>query len=103
MRDTIGKNSEYHIDGWLTNYECVADLEGVNDVIALARLTQGYTGDGLTTDQWGWLRMKTIEEVGLSDNENVPFLPNDKSTNVISESDWVGLKAYVENKLKTGG
>ena len=92
------QHSPCHINGWLTNYECVADLEGVNDVIALARLTQGYTGNGLTTDQWGWLRMKTIEEVGLSDNENVPFLPNDKSTNVISESDWVDLKAYILKK-----
>ena len=93
------QHSPYHIDGWLTNYECLTDLEGVNDVIALARLTQGYTGDGLTTDQWGFGRMKTIEEVGLSDHKMAQYLPNEKWTNVISESEWVDLKAHILKKL----
>ena len=94
-----GHYSEHHIDGWLTDYECVADLERVNDVLVFGRLIQGYTGKGITADQSGLVRLKTIEEVGLSDNEQVRFLPNDKWTSVISESDWVDLKAYIENKL----
>ena len=94
-----GHRSAYHIQGWLTDYECVADLSGVNDVIVFVKLCQGYEGEGLVADQWGWLRFKTVEEVGLSDRPEVKYLPNDKWTGVISEEHWVPLKAYVESKL----
>ena len=87
------------IKGWLTNYECVGSVEGVHDVIQLAHLTQGYTGAGVITDEFGFLRFKTIEEVRLSDNEAVKYLPNDIYTNVISETDWKPLKVYVESKI----
>ena len=87
------------IDGWLTNYECVNSLKGVQDVIQLAHLVQGYTGAGLVTDEFGFLRFKTIEEVGLSEMDNVGYLPNDIYTNVISVADWKPLKVYVESKL----
>ena len=87
------------IQGWLTNYECVTSLDGVNDVIQLAHLTQGYTGAGLVKDEFGFLRFKTIQEVGLSENDQVKYLPNGVYTNVISEEDWKPLKIYVESKL----
>ena len=96
------QHSQYHIDGWLTDYECVTDLEGVDDVIVFSSLLEGYTGEGVTHNEWGKLQLKTIEEVGLSDHEMVRKLPNDKWTSVISESDWPDLKAYIENNMKAG-
>ena len=45
------------------------------------------------------MRFLTIEEVGLSENPNVKHTPNGIYTAIISETDWVGLKAYVEAKL----
>ena len=81
------QHSRYHIDGWLTDYECLTDLETINDVIVLSPLFKGYTGEGVTKDEWGALRLKTIEEVGLSDHEMVRHLPNDRWTSVISESE----------------
>ena len=42
------QHSQYHIDGWLTDYECVTDLEGVDDVIVFSSLLEGYTGEGVT-------------------------------------------------------
>ena len=87
------------IKGWLTNYECVDSLKDVRDVIQLAHLTQGYTGAGVVTDEFGFLRFKTIEEVGLSDNKAVKYLPNYTYTNVISVADWKPLKVYVESKI----
>ena len=32
------QHSQYHIDGWLTDYECLTDLETINDVIVLSPL-----------------------------------------------------------------
>ena len=93
------QHSQYHIDGWLTDYECVTDLEGVDDVIVFSSLLEGYTGECVTPNEWGKLQLKTIEEVGLSDHEMVRRLPNDKWTSVISESEWIDLKAHIENKL----
>ena len=90
--------SRYHIDGWLTDYECLTDLEAVNDVIVFSSLFQDYTGEALTKDEWGKLRLKTVEEVGLSDHEMVRYLPNDIWTSIISEAEWVDLKAHIENK-----
>ena len=76
------------------------DLEGVNDVIALSRLFKGYTGEGLKKDQWDTLRMKTVEEVGLSDHEDGTVSAQlTKWTNVISEDEWVDLKAHILKKL----
>ena len=49
------QHSQYHIDGWLTDYECVTDLEAVNDVIVFSSLLEGYTGEGVVKDQWGAL------------------------------------------------
>ena len=92
--------SEHHIDGWLSDYECVASLDSVNDVLRLGKLIQGYEGEGLILDEeFGQLRFTTVEEVGLSENEKVAKLPNGIYTGVISETNWVGLKAYVESKL----
>ena len=92
--------SEHHIDGWLTDNECVASLENVFDVLRLGKLIQGYEGEGLILDEeFGQLRFLTIEEVGLSENPNVKHTPNGIYTAIISETDWVGLKAYVEAKL----
>ena len=65
------QHSQHHIDGWLTDYECLTDLEAVNDVKVLSPLFKGYTGEGVTKDEWGMLRLKTIEEVGLSDHKMV--------------------------------
>ena len=93
------EHSRHHIDGWLTDYECVTDIEGVNDVIVLGSLFQDYTGESLTKDEWGKLRLKTVEEVGLSDHEMVRYLPNDIWTSIISESEWVDLKAHILKKL----
>ena len=87
--------SQYHIDGWLTDYECVSDLEHVSDVLRFKQLIQGYTGAGVTKDQWDSLVFHTVEEVGLSDHPMVKKLPNDKWTEVISETDWPALKAYI--------
>ena len=87
------------IQGWLTNYECVTSLDGVNDVIQLAHLTQGYTGEGLVLDEFDYLRFKTIQEVGLSENDQVKYLPNGVYTNVISDADWVGLKTYIQSQF----
>ena len=92
------QHSRYHIDGWLTDYECVTDLENVNDVIVFSSLLEGYTGEGVTLNEWGELRLKTIEEFGLSDHEMVRYLPNDIWTSIISEAEWVDLKAHIENK-----
>ena len=89
----------HHIDGWLTDYECLTDLEAVNDVKVLSPLFKGYTGEGVTKDEWGMLRLKTIEEVGLSDHKMVRYLPNDRWTSIISESEWVDLKAHILKKL----
>ena len=91
--------SEHHIANWLTDNECVASLEGVFDVLRLGTLIQGYGGEGLILDEFAFLRFTTVEEVGLSENENVKHLPNGIYTAIISETDWVGLKAYVEAKL----
>ena len=91
--------SQYHIDGWLTDYECVTDLEGVDDVIVFSSLLEGYTGEGVILNEWGKLQLKTVEEVGLSDHEMVRKLPNDRWTSIIAESEWVDLKAHIENKL----
>ena len=92
--------SEHHIANWLTDNECVASLENVFDVLRLGKLIQGYEGEGLILDEeFGQLRFTTVEEVGLSENPNVKYLPNDIYTGMISETDWVGLKAYVEAKL----
>ena len=49
------QHSQYHIDGWLTDYECVTDLEAVNDVIVFSSLLEGYTGEGVTLNEWGAL------------------------------------------------
>ena len=87
--------SKYHIDGWLTDYECVSDLDGISDVLEFKKLIQGYTGAGVTEDQWNYLVFQTVEEVGLSDHDMVKKLPNDKWTEVISEKDWPALKAYI--------
>ena len=97
--DTPDYYSEYHIDGWLTDWECWADLEGVKDILVFGHLIQGYTGKGVVTDQSGEVRFKTLEEAGISDNENVKFLPNGKYSVVIAESDWADLKAYILKKL----
>ena len=87
------------IIGWLTNYECVASLEGVRDVIQLAHLTQGYTGPGVVLDEFSYLRFKTIEEVGLREKNDWKSLPNGIYTNVISVADWKLLKVYVESRM----
>ena len=81
--------SQYHIDGWLTDYECVASLPSVNDVLVLGDLIRGYKGNGFLT----------LDEAGISGNENVKYLPNGIYTSVISETDWVELKTYVESKI----
>ena len=93
------QHSQYHIDGWLTDYECVTDLEGVDDVIVFSSLLEGYTGEGVTLNEWWKLQLKTIEEVGLSGHEMVRRLPNDRWTSVISEEEWVDLKAHILKKL----
>ena len=93
------QHSQYHIDGWLTDYECVTDLEAVNDVIVFSSLLEGYTGEGVTPNQWGKLQLKTVEEVGLSDHKMVRKLPNDRWTSVISEDEWVDLKAHILKKV----
>ena len=43
-------HSRYHIDGWLTDYECLTDIEGVGvrDVLALGQLLKGYDGTKFT-------------------------------------------------------
>ena len=95
------EHSRHHIDrlDFLTDYECVTDLENVNDVIVFSSLLQDYTGEGVTKDEWGKLQLKTVEEVGLSDHEMVRYLPNDVWTSIISESEWVDLKAHILKKL----
>ena len=93
------EHSRHHIDGWLTDYECVTDLEAVNDVIVFSSLLEGYIGEGVTPNEWGNLQLKTVEEVGLSDHEMVRYLPNDIWTSVISEAEWVDLKAHILKKL----
>ena len=92
--------SKYHIDGWLTDYECVANLEGVKDVIQFKRLIRGYEGPGVVKNEWGMPVFRTVEEVGLGDHEMVKRLPNDKWTEVIKERDWPALKAYAESRLE---
>ena len=47
------QHSRHHIDGWLTDYECLTDLEAVHDVIVLGSLFQDYTGEAVTRDEWG--------------------------------------------------
>ena len=51
------QHSQYHIDDWLTDYECLTDLEAVNDVLVLSPLFKGYTGEGVTKDEWGMRRV----------------------------------------------
>ena len=92
------QHSRHHIDGWLTDYECLTDLEAVNDVLVFSSLLEGYTGEGVIKDEWGNLQLKTVEEVGLSDHEMVRKLPNDRWTSIISEAEWVDLKSHIENK-----
>ena len=101
--DTPDYYSHYHIDGWLTDWECWADLDGVKDILEFGHLIQRYTGKGVVTDESGVVRLKTLEEAGISDNENVKFLPNGKYSVVIAEADWPDLKAYIENKLARAG
>ena len=93
------QHSQHHIDGFLTDYECISVLEAVHDVIALGSLFQDYTGEGVTPNEWGNLQLKTVEEVGLSDHKMVRYLPNDRWTSVISEAEWVDLKAHILKKL----
>ena len=50
--------SQYHIDGWLTDYECVTDIEAVNDVLVLGSLLEGYTGEAVTLNEWGNPQLK---------------------------------------------
>ena len=94
------KYSKYHIDGWLTDYECATDLEQVNDVRIFSRLRQGYKGPGVIMNQWGNQVFKTIEECGLMNHPMARYQPNAQWTEVIAEKDWPGLKAYIETKLK---
>ena len=77
--------SEYHIDGWLTDYECTTDLDAINDVLALARAIKGYTGPGFVT----------AEVAGILSDPKAKYLPNDRWTSVIPEEDWPAMRDYI--------
>ena len=78
--------SKYHIDGWLTDYECLTDIEGVRDVIALGYFLKDYDGTKFTCPD---------KEPEIRDHRMIRKWPNDKWTDCIRESDWATMKAYV--------
>ena len=91
--------SQYHIDGYLTDFECTADVEGVSDVQVFKRLLQGYDGPGVIGNEWGHLVFRTIGELGLKDHPMARFQPNGVWTELLPVADWPRMKAYVLNKL----
>ena len=90
------EHSRYHIDGWLTDYECCTDLEAVNDVIVFSSLLEGLSfatqAKVLLSTSGTREQLKTIEEVGLSDHKMVRYLPNDRWTSVNLKPEWIDLK-----------
>ena len=91
--------SRYHIDGYLTDFECVADLDNVSDVQVFKNLLKGYEGPGVIKNEWGYNVFQTIGELGLMNHPMARFQPNGEWTEVIPEADWPAMKIYVENKL----
>ena len=78
--------SEFHIDGWLTDFECTTDFDDINDVITLNDALDGYAGR----------RFITAREAGILEDPNAKYLPNGPYTSVIAEADWPAAKAYIE-------
>ena len=87
--------SKYHIDGYLTDFECAAD-SNIRDVQVFKKTIQGYEGPGVVKDDWGKNVFKTLGELGLKDHPKAKFQPNGEWTELISESDWPTLKTYIE-------
>ena len=81
-------HSRYHIDGWLTDYECLTDIEGVRDVLALGRLLKGC-GIKFTCPD---------DEPKIRNHPMVRKWPNGEWTDCIREADWAAMKAYIERQ-----
>ena len=89
--------SRYHIDGYLTDYECAAD-SGIRDVQVFKETIQGYEGPGVVKDEWGKPVFKTLGELGLKDHPKARFQPNGEWTELLPEADWPAMKTYIETK-----